>query len=273
MFTKDIATLLAVMEILLTKYKDKVRRIKLSNLRSDHASLTGGYRDCKVNIDVDGHICEIQLHLEQLWNIKEGKGYAHYKACKANDVDHCTTYDITRTLRGLDRKFLSELIKVGADATKKNHVDDLHAGNEESIRDYFALDCIYLKKGSLDPAEKVLSRLVKLRSESLIFGRMHEETLIFMKKLHESVKRQHKFKDASLIQARIEKIEASKIDDDEPTLSEMCIDDQCGALEHVCNVLLDPSSVEREKILKENEIVEKSRNLWLSLRKTYWSLH
>jgi hypothetical protein len=273
MFTKDIATLLAVMEILLTKYKDKVRRIKLSNLRSDHASLTGGYRDCKVNIDVDGHICEIQLHLEQLWNIKEGKGYAHYKACKANDVDHCTTYDITRTLRGLDRKFLSELIKVGADATKKNHVDDLHAGNEESIRDYFALACIYLKKGSLDPAEKVLSRLVKLRSESLIFGRMHEETLIFMKKLHESVKRQHKFKDASLIQARIEKIEASKIDDDEPTLSEMCTDDQCGALEHICNVLLDPSSVEREKILKENEIVEKSRNLWLSLRKTYWSLH
>lgn len=272
MFTKDIATLLAVMEILLTKYKDKVRRIKLSNLRSDHVPLAGGYRDCKVNIDVDGHICEIQLHLEQMWNIKEGKGYAHYKECKANDVDCTTTYDIKKTLSGLDRKFLSKLIMVGEDATRKVHLEDLHSGNEESIREYFALACIYLKKGRLDAAEKVLSRLVKVRSDSLIFGPRHDETLLFMRKLHESLKRQHKFKDASLIEARIEKAERLKKGDYEPTLSEMCLHDQCGAWEHICDVLLDPSSLDKENIERQNEAVEESRSLWLSLRKTYWSL-
>ena len=271
-FTKDIATLLAVMEILLTKYKDKVRRIKLSKLRADHAPLAGGYRDCKVNIDVDGHICEIQLHLEQMWNIKEGKGYAHYKACKANDVDCSTTYDIKRTLSGLERKFLSELIMVGADATQKIHLEDLHSGNEDSIREYFALACIYLKKGRLDSAEKVLSRLVKVRSESLIFGPRHEETLLFMRKLHESLKRQHKFKAASLTEAKIEKAERLNREDCEPALPEMCVNDHCGAWEHICDTLLDPSSNEKAKIEKQNEAVEGSRALWLSLRKTYWSL-
>lgn len=273
MFTKDIATLLAVMEILLTKYKDKVRRIKLSSLRFEHAPLAGGYRDCKVNIDVDGHICEIQLHLEQLWNIKEGKGYAHYKACKANDVD-CTTFDIEKTLSGLDRKFMTQLVKVGTDATKKFHLEDLHSGNEESIRDYYALACIYLKKGKgVDYAEKVLSRLVKIRSESLIFGPRHDETLLFMKKHHECLKRLHKFKSASLIEARIEKTERLKAKNYDPTLSDMCMQDQCGALEYICDVFLDPSSVEKEKIERQNEVVEESRALWLSLRKTYWSLN
>ena len=272
MFAKDIATILAVMEILLTKYKDKVRRIKLSTLRADHAPLAGGYRDCKINVDVDGHICEIQLHLEQMWNIKEGKGYTHYKACKTNDVDSTTTYDIKKTLSGLDRKFLSDLIRVGEDAAQKVHLEDVHSGSEESIRDYFALACIYLKKGRNDSAEKVLSRLVRVRSDSLIFGPRHDETLIVMRKLHESLKRQHKFKAASLMEAKIENAERSKDEDYEPALSEMCVNDHCGAWESACDALLDPSSREKEKIEKQNEVVEKSRALWLSLRKTYWSL-
>lgn len=272
LFAKDIATILAVMEIMLTKYKDKVRRIKLSNLRAEHAPLAGGYRDCKINIDVDGHICEIQVHLEQMWNMKEGKGYAHYKACKANDVDSTTTYDIKRTLSGLDRKFLTQLLKVGEDATQKVRLEDLHSGSEEGIRDYFALACIYLKKGRNDSAERVLSRLVRVRSDSLIFGPRHEETLLVMRKLHESLRRQHKFKDASLMEAKIENAERSKDEDYEPALSEMCVNDHCGAWESVCDALLDPSSREKQKIEKQHEEVEKSRALWLSLRKTYWSL-
>lgn len=272
MFAKDIATLLAVMEIILTKYKDIVRRIKLSNLRADHAPLAGGYRDCKINIDVDGHICEIQLHLEQMWNIKEGKGYAHYKACKANDVDSTTTYDIKKTLSGLNRTFLSELISVGEDATQKVRLEDLHPGKEENIRDYFALACIYLKKGRLGSAEKVLSRLVRVRSDSLIFGPRHEETLLFMRKLHESLKRQHKFKVASLMEAKIKNAERSNDEDYEPDLTELCVTDHCGAWESICEALLDPSSIEKEKLEKQQEVVEESRALWLSLRKTYWSL-
>ena len=53
-FVKDIASLLALIEIVLSKYAGIVRRIKLSSLKVDHV--------CKINLDI-GHICEIQVHL------------------------------------------------------------------------------------------------------------------------------------------------------------------------------------------------------------------
>lgn len=105
LFVPDIATLLALIEIVLSKYASIVKRIKLSNLKSDHSSIIGGYRDCKINVEIDGHICEIQVHLEALWNIKEESGFAHYRKCVDNNVNE-STYDISRTLIGLDREFL-----------------------------------------------------------------------------------------------------------------------------------------------------------------------
>jgi hypothetical protein len=105
LFVPDIATLLALIEIVLSKYAYIVKRIKLSNLKHDYNSIVGGYRDCKINVDIDGHICEIQVHLERLWNIKEESGYAHYRSCFDNNVNN-SAYDISRTLIGLDREFL-----------------------------------------------------------------------------------------------------------------------------------------------------------------------
>ena len=55
LFVKDIASLLALIEIVLSKYAGIVRRIKLSSVKVDHV--------CKINLDIGGHICEIQLHL------------------------------------------------------------------------------------------------------------------------------------------------------------------------------------------------------------------
>ncbi len=104
LFVADIATLLALIEIVLSKYSSIVRRIKLSKLKSSHASLVGGYRDCKINVDIDGHICEIQVHLESLWNLKEESGYLHYKRCTENSVT-LSNFDLGRTLDGLDRSF------------------------------------------------------------------------------------------------------------------------------------------------------------------------
>lgn len=104
LFVSDVATLLALIEIVLSNYANIVRRIKLSSLKSNHASLVGGYRDCKINIDIDGHICEIQVHLESLWDVKEENGYAHYKCCCENSVN-MSSFDISRTLDGLEREF------------------------------------------------------------------------------------------------------------------------------------------------------------------------
>ena len=67
LFVKDIASLLALIEIVLSKYAGIVRRIKLSSLKVDHV--------CKIKLDED--ICEIQVHLVSIWLIMEGKRYAH----------------------------------------------------------------------------------------------------------------------------------------------------------------------------------------------------
>ena len=69
LFVKDIASLLALIEIVLSKYACIVRRIKLSSLKVDHV--------CKINLDIGGHICEIQVHLVSIWLIMERKRYAH----------------------------------------------------------------------------------------------------------------------------------------------------------------------------------------------------
>ena len=59
LFVKDVASLLALIEIVLSKYANIVKRIKLLDMKCDHVPLVGEYRDCKINLDIGGHVCEI----------------------------------------------------------------------------------------------------------------------------------------------------------------------------------------------------------------------
>ncbi|KAL7489151.1 hypothetical protein ACHAW6_014738 [Cyclotella cf. meneghiniana] len=267
LFVPDISTLLALIEIVLSKYSYLVKRIKLSNLKSDHSAIIGGYRDCKINVDIDGHICEIQVHLEALWNLKEESGYSHYKRCFENNVN-ISTFDISRTLTGLDREFLSDLIKVGEDAVESNPVTSLKHHSESQIRDYSALASLYLYYGLPVRAEYTLRQIVKLRTESLNFGPGHAETLMHLKLLRKSLKMQHKYKSASAITKRITRAEKGNNGDD--GLVDFCTQDQCGAVDQVCDSILDPSKKEREEEKKKAQRVEDSRAIWLGVRKTFF---
>lgn len=287
LFVKDIATLLALVEIVLSKYANIVRRIKLSNLKSDHHPMVGGYRDCKINLDINGHVCEIQVHLISMWLIKERGGYVHYKQCCEHNVD-ISSFDIGKTLNGLDRNVLCDLIKVGEDVlTVRTPLLQLKQYNEDQIRDYFALANMYLHYGLPAKAEYVLRRIVKLRSESSDFGPCHSDTLMHMGLLRKALKCQHKYKSAAAIKTQITKAKKIQMQQqqsgsgrgrvhnyrplEEPKLSDLCASDQCGAMDYMCDMILDPSRRDRVEEKRRADAVEESRALWLTMRRSFFN--
>ncbi|KAL7538201.1 hypothetical protein ACHAXR_008361 [Thalassiosira sp. AJA248-18] len=278
LFVKDVATLLALIEIVLSKYSGIVRRIKLSSLKSDHMSLIGGYRDVKINVDIGGHVCEIQVHLIPMWLIKERSGYAHYKECCEHNVDDVSKFDIGKTLQGLDRGTLAELLKMGEDATRRMSIVNVQKYHEEQIRDYFALANLYMAYGLPAKAEYIMRRIIRLRSETTDFGPCHAETLLHMGVLRKSLKSQHKYKSALAVKSQItkakKKMQQQSMGDqyqNEPGLSELCHADQCGAIDYVCDMILDPSKKERVEEKRRTDSVEESRALWLRVRRSYFN--
>jgi len=269
LFVADIATLLALIEIVLSKYSSVVRRIKLSNLKSTHSSLIGGYRDCKINVDIEGHICEIQVHLESLWNLKEESGYLHYKRCTENSVT-LSTFDLGRTLDGLDRSFESDLIKAGEASVRSTPIDSLRYNNEEAIRDYSCLVSLYLHHGMPVRAEYTLRKLVKVRAENPNFGPNHAETILFLGLLYRSLKSQHKFKKAAQVRERISRAERCQRSDDDSDLFGLCSKDQCKAIDFVVDMIVDPSRKERKEEQDKADKVEQSRKYWLEVRRSFF---
>ena len=101
---KDLPTLLALLELMRDSFGPLIRRVKLSYLKANHKPLPGGYRDCKINVELDDHICEIQVHLLPMWEICGVKGFRHYRHCLEYNTDTFTDpYD---ALAGLDRRTL-----------------------------------------------------------------------------------------------------------------------------------------------------------------------
>ena len=272
LFVKDIATLLALIEIVLSKYTSIVRRIKLSTLKSDHHPLVGGYRDCKINLVVGGHICEIQVHLTAMWRVNEAGGYIHYKKCCEHNV-YPSSFDICRVLAGLSRDVLTDLVKISEDDMERTPIESLQQHQEEKIRDYFALASLYLCHSRGAKAEYILRRTAKLRSESNKFGRFHAETLLHLQLLRKALKLQHKYKSATAVKNQIRKIISMhrKGDAAEPKLSQLCAVDQCGAFERVCDMVLDPAKSERQNENQKAAIVDESRALWLRMRRTFFN--
>ena len=272
LFVKDIATLLALIEIVLSKYTSIVKRIKLSTLKSDHNPLLGGYRDCKINLVVGGHVCEIQVHLIKMWLIKEAGGYNHYKKCCEHNV-YPSSFDIGRVLAGLSRDVLNDLVKISEDDMERTPIESLQHHQEEKIRDYFALASLYLCHSRGAKAEYILRRTAKLRSESSKFGRFHAETLLHLQLLRKSLKLQHKYKSATAVKNQIRKIISMhrKGDAAEPNLSQLCAADQCGAFERVCDMILDPAKTERQNEDQKAAMVDESRALWLRMRRTFFN--
>ena len=151
---KDIPTLLALLELARDSFGPIIRRVKLSSLKEKNSPLVGGYRDCKINLELKNHICEIQIHLWPMWCICGVDGYRHYRHCQEYNTD--TFDDPFDALAGLDKKTRAEIIVMSEEAVSSMPIDSLEWYHEKYILDYFAEVGLFMQHGLYVWAETTL---------------------------------------------------------------------------------------------------------------------
>ena len=204
----DFAALLGLLELVRDSYGELVRRVKLSTLKRDQKPKVGGYRDCIINMEVNEHICELQVHLRPLWNVCGADGYKHYVRCMEYKTD--SFKDSYASLKGLDRKSLRELIALADDITSPFPLDNVTPDQEKVIMDYFALAGLYYKAGSYTFGEIHFSRLFELRKQS--FGPLHPQVTFLCRYLAACLRKQGKKTEAKELESSFakEKADAQK---------------------------------------------------------------
>ena len=132
---KDFPTLLALLELARDSFCQLIRRVKLSTLKNDHESLPGGYKDCKINVELKGHICEIQIHVWPMWVVCGVEGFRHYRHCLEYNTD--SFQDPYDALANLDDKTLAEVIVMAEEAVVGMPLNNIEWYHEKYILDYF----------------------------------------------------------------------------------------------------------------------------------------
>lgn len=260
---KDFPSLLALLELARDSFGPLIRRVKLSTLKSDHKALQGGYRDCKINLELKDHICEIQIHVWPMWTVCGVDGFRHYRHCLEYSTDSfADPYD---ALEGLDRKTMAELIVMAEEAVADTPLDDLEWYQEKFILDYFAEVGLFMKHGLDEWAEITLKHLIKLRCESPDIGPEHHETYLLNKYLEVVLRRNKNTKEANEIQSKLQKMEQrlkTEKKDAEKSLWDQLFADPSEAYEMV----MDPNKKEREEEEKMRKDVKASKKQWRKIR-------
>jgi hypothetical protein len=184
---KDFSCLLSLLELTRNSFGPLIRRVKLSSLTSDCKPLQGGYRDCKINLEIKEHICEIQIHILPMWTVYGVDGFRHYRHCLEYSVDSFA--DLFDALEGLDRKTRAELIVMAEEAVVDTPLENLKWYQEKFILDYLVETCLLMKHGLDEWAEITLNYLIELRCESPDMGPEHHETYLLHKYLEQVLRR------------------------------------------------------------------------------------
>uniref|UniRef100_A0A7S2SGC9 Uncharacterized protein n=1 Tax=Eucampia antarctica TaxID=49252 RepID=A0A7S2SGC9_9STRA len=260
---KDFPTLLALLELARDSFGPLIRRVKLSTLKNDHKSLPGGYRDCKINLELKDHVCEIQIHVWPMWVICGIDGFRHYRHCLEYATD--TFADAYDALSGLDKKTLAELIVMSEEAVADMPLDNLEWYHEKFILDYFAEVGLFLRHGNTVWAEVTLNQLIWLRSESPDIGPDHEETLYLKKYLLQAYKEDGKEKEAAFLENEIESLEtdrkSKKIEEEKSLWESMFVEPK-----EAFDLLMDPNKKEREEEERIRKEVKLSKKAWRKIR-------
>lgn len=260
---KDIPTLLALLELARDSFGPLICRVKLSALKSDHKPLAGGYRDCKINLELKEHICEIQIHVWPMWVVCGVDGFRHYRHCMEYSTDSFQNpYD---SLAGLDKKTTAELIVMAEEAVADKPLGNLEWYHEKFILDYFAEVGLFLHHGSPLWAEITLCQLIKLRCESPDIGTDHEETLYLRQYLEHALRNQKKEEEANEIAQKRDKVEKEKkFEQDEASKSlwNFIFDDPKEAID----LIMDPNKKEREEEERLKKEVKASKRAWRKIR-------
>jgi len=260
---KDFPTLLALLELARDSFGPLIRRVKLSTMKSDHTALAGGYRDCKINLELKDHICEIQIHVWPMWVVCGIDGFRHYRHCLEYSTD--SFEDPYDALANLDRKTLAELIVMAEEAVAGMPLDSLDWYHEKYILDYFAEVGLFLNHGLPIWAETTLRQIIKLRCMSPDIGADHEETLYLQNYLAKALKLQNKHDEADHISQRIESIKLSRTKK-EAEATQSLWDAVFTDPKEAMDFILDPNKKEREEETRLKKEVKTSKKAWRKIR-------
>lgn len=260
---KDFPTLLALLELARDSFGPLIRRVKLSTLKSEHVALPGGYRDCKINLELNDHICEIQIHVWPMWVVCGVDGFRHYRHSLEYSTDSFKNpYD---ALANLDRKTLAELIVMAEEAVAGMPLDGLDWYHERFILDYFAEVGLFLDHGLPIWAETTLRNLIRLRSASPDIGADHEETVYLQQYLVKALRLQNKHDEADHIDQRIASIQESRTEKEAKatkSLWDTLFTDPSEAFDFI----MDPNKKEREEESRLKKEVKASKRAWRKIR-------
>jgi hypothetical protein len=256
---KDFPALLALLELARDSFGPLITRVKMSTLKRDHKPKPGGYRDCIINVELKGHICEIQVHLWPMWTICGVDGFRHYRHCVEYNTD--SFEDPYDALEGLDRKTMAELIVMAEEAVAETPLENLEWYHEKFILEYFAEAGLFMKHGLDVWAEIIYRHLIKLRTESPDIGPNHHETIILYKYLAQSLRAQNKLEEGREVMKKVHEAELAKTDEQKE--AEKSLWDSLG---EVYDMVVDPSRKEREEEQKLRQEVRQSKKNWRRIR-------
>lgn len=256
---KDVPSLLALLELARDSFGPLITRVKMSGLKGDQKPKPGGYRDVIMNVELKGHICEIQIHLYPMWVICGVDGFRHYRHCVEYNTD--SFEDPYDALDGLDRKTMAELIVMAEEAVAETPLDNLEWYHEKYILDYFAEAGLFMRHGLDVWAEITFRHLIRLRTESPDIGPDHHETIVLYKYLRDCLKSQKKIGEAEEAQQIVVAFEESRSDEKEQAEQSMWT-----SLGEVYDMVVDPNRKEREEEEKFRKEVKQSKKHWRRIR-------
>mmetsp|Transcript_19407 Transcript_19407/g.29551 ORF Transcript_19407/g.29551 Transcript_19407/m.29551 type:complete len:656 (+) Transcript_19407:14-1981(+) len=265
---KDFPSLLALLELARDSFGPLIRRVKLSTLKADHKALSGGYRDCKINLELKDHICEIQIHLWPMYTVCGVDGFRHYRHCLEYSTD--SFVDPYDALEGLDRKTMAELIVMAEEAVADTPLHNLEWYQEKFILDYFAEVGLFMKHGLDQWAELTLRTLVKLRCESPDIGPDHHETYVLNRSLEQVLRKLGKEDEAAIVARDV--LRAEELRKIEKETAEKSLWDQfLSAPTSAYEMVADPNKKEREEQERMRKEVKASKKQWRRIRRERFS--
>ena len=256
---RDFPSLLALLELARDSFGPLITRVKMSTLKQEHSAKPGGYRDCIINLELKGHICEIQIHLWPMWIVCGVDGFRHYRHCVEYNTDSFDDpYD---ALDGLDRKTMAELIVMAEEAVADTPLDNLEWYHEKFLLDYFAEAGLFMKHGLDVWAEITFRHLIRLRSESPDIGPEHHETVLLYNYLAQTLRAQNKLDEAKKVMRTVQEAEVARSDEKKDAEKSMW-----DSLGEVYDMVVDPNRKEREEEQKFREEVKQSKKHWRRIR-------
>ena len=209
----DLAAAIACVEIISSKYEARLVRLELDKLKK--RKIPGGYRHITVNLLVNGHIAEIQIHIECMFQVLRGMEGVHRHQNNAREFRTDSITGAFDLLIDLNKAAISDLLNVADDAIierekRRSQKDNTPAGylsklssnakiksvDESIITAKFAKAGLLVMNSQYLDAEIIFNELHALRVRDKRYGGASPEAIQLLKLAEYCQKKQGKADEA-----------------------------------------------------------------------------